>query len=68
MLQTKHNESLAATIELSLASPTFEKLGPDARALLAIIAFPQSVDENNLDWLFPTIPNRTTIFGEFLSL
>ena len=30
VLQTDYNESLAATIELSLASPTFRKLGDDA--------------------------------------
>ena len=66
VLQTEHNESLAATIELSLASPMFKNLGPNARDLLGVIAFfPQGIDENNLDWLFPTIFNRRIIFDKF---
>ena len=69
VLRTQHNRSLAATIELSLASPLFQELGPEARALLGIVAFlPQGIDENNLEWLFPTIPNRTDIFDKFCVL
>jgi tetratricopeptide (TPR) repeat protein len=66
VLRTDYDESLAATIELSLSSPTFLSLGPDARDLLGVTAFfPQGINEKNLDWLFPTIPNRKNVFDKF---
>ena len=69
LLQTEHNKSLAATIELLLSSPMFQELGPDAHDLLGVIAFlPQGIDKNNLDWLFPTISNRKYIFDKFCIL
>ena len=69
VLRTDYNESLAATIELSLASPTFRSLGPNARDLITVAAFlPQGIDEKNLDWLFPTISNRRNIFDKFCVL
>ena len=69
VLRTDYNESLATTIELSLASPTFRNLGPEARDLLGVVAFfPQGVDEKNFDWLFSTIPERRNIFDKFCVL
>ena len=69
VLRNEHNESLAATIELSLSSPMFHNLGPDSRELLGVIAFfPQGINESNLDWLFPTIPNPTTILDKLCVL
>ena len=68
-LQNWYNKSLAHTIELSLASPMFRELGPDGQGLLEVAAFfPQGIDENNLDWLFPTISDRTTILDTFCVL
>ena len=68
-MHTDYDESLAATIELSLDSPTFRKLGARARDLLGVVAFfSQGIDEKNLDWLFPTIPDRNHIFEEFCAL
>jgi tetratricopeptide (TPR) repeat protein len=47
----------------------FRKLGPNARNLLSVIAFfPQGVNKNNLDWLFPTISDRRNIFDKFCIL
>ena len=66
VLETEHGGGLAATIDLSLTSPMFQTLGPNAQGLLEVIAFfPQGVSENNLDWLFPTIPDRANIFDKF---
>jgi len=69
LLHTLHSKSLAATIELSLASPMFRKLGPDARGLLEVIAFfPQGIDENKIDWLFPTVSDRMNILDNLCIL
>ena len=69
MLQTIRNKGLAATLELSLASPLFQELGHNAWALLEVIAFfPQGVDENNLEWLLPTVLDGAGIFDKFCIL
>jgi hypothetical protein len=69
VLRAQNSRSLATTIELSLSSPMFRELGPDARELLGVIAFlPQGVDEENIDWLFPTIFDGPNMFDTFCIL
>ena len=69
VLRTDHDESLAATVKLSLASPMFCELGPDAHDLLSVVAFfPNGVNENNFNWLFPTVPNGKNMLDGFCAL
>ena len=69
VLLAQHSGSLAATIELSLASPMFLELGPHALSLLEVTAFfSQGVNEKNINWLFPTIPNVLNTLDTFCAL
>ena len=69
VLRAQYSQSLATAINLSLTSPMFRELGPDARSLLEVVAFlPQGVDEKNTDWLFPIIPDVQNILDGFCIL
>ena len=69
VLQAQYSRSLATTIELSLASPLFRELDADARELLGAVAFfPQGVNEENIDWLFPTVSDGPNKFDKFCTL
>ena len=69
VLRARNLGSLTTTIELSLASPMFRELGPDAREVLGAVAFfPQGVHEDNIEKLFPTIPDGPSIFDTFCNL
>ena len=69
VLRTDTNKSLAASLQLSLESPSFLKLGPDARDLLGVIAFfPQGINEDHIEWLFPTSSDVESTFDKFCAL
>ena len=69
VLRARNLGSLATTIELSLASPVFQELGPAAREVLGAVAFfPQGVHEDNVEGLFPTIPDGPMVFDTFCNL
>ena len=69
VLQARNLGSLAATVELSLASPMFQELGADAREVLGVIAFfPQGVNEDNFDRVFPTISDGPSMLDTFCNL
>ena len=69
VLHAQHSGSLAATIELSLASPMFQELGPDAHSILEVVAFfPQGIDENNLVLLFPSVSDGANVFDKLCIL
>jgi len=68
-LHAQHSRGLATTIELSLASPMFRELGPDAQGLLGVVAFsPQGVNEKDIDRLFPTASDGLGVFDKFCIL
>ena len=69
VLRARNLGSLAATIELSLASPMFQELGPSAREVLGVVAFlPQGVNEDNVGGLFPMISDGPSTFDAFCNL
>ena len=69
LLQTHHTLGLSTAIELSLSSPTFTSLGPDARDILCVIAvFPQGINQHESGWIFPTVSNVHGIIDMFYVL
>ena len=62
-------ESLGVTVGLSLTSPWFRSLGPNARGILEVIAcFPRGIDTVDLDWFFSAVPDRKRILDAFCVL
>ncbi|KAF9789220.1 hypothetical protein BJ322DRAFT_526902 [Thelephora terrestris] len=70
VLQTNHESlHLAASIEVSLDSPTFKNLGPKAREILGVVAFfPLGINGKKLDWLLPEVSDREDMIDTFCAL
>ena len=69
LLWTHNTSELSATIERSLSSPTFTNLGPGARDILDLIGFfPQGVNEDEVEWVFPTVPKIRDFIDVFCVL
>ena len=67
--QKFHKFITSPTFSKLIPSPILRKIPTSARELLEVVAFfPQGIDEKNLDWLFPTIPNKENIFDKFCVL
>ena len=68
-LPTFHKLITSPTVRKFVPSPMLRTLCPSARELLEVIAFfPQGIDGDNLDWLFPTISYKKDIFDKFCVL
>ena len=67
--QARHKRIASKIFHKPLPPSIPHTLVPSARELLEVVAFfPQGIDENNLDWLFPTISDRKNIFNKFCVL
>ena len=69
VLHAQPSGSLGAAIELSLTSPMFRELGPNAQGFLEVVAFfPQGIDEESADSLFSTVSNGPHILDKLCTL
>ena len=67
--RTSHKQVTHSTPDQITPSLIPHKPTPSARELLEVIAFfPQGINENSLDWLFPTVPKRKKILDKFCLL
>jgi tetratricopeptide (TPR) repeat protein len=67
--KSSHRRAVSSTFRKLIPSSMLRRPPPSAREILEVVAFlPQGVDENNLDWLFPTVSDSKNIFNKFCIL